>query len=196
MYTSASPRPWDASRVSDHLQIQQLMYKFCSAVDKLDLEALRSVYHPDAYDNHGPFKGQVDSFIEWVQKRHSRGITFSSHMIGNMLIEFSSDTHALVESYVRTVQQYDEHAAASLNELFPGQSVAPAEGAILFSSSRYVDRVERRDSGWKILSRQVVAGWKGVAPAQAGVAAPGWEYGTRDRNDFFLRELRALGLNE
>src|SRR5262245_17777267 len=41
----------------DKQAIQEVLARYCRGVDRADLELLRSVYHPDAIDNHGTFNG-------------------------------------------------------------------------------------------------------------------------------------------
>ena len=80
------------------MAIQDVMYRWCRSVDRLDFELMRSVFHPDAIDNHGAFKGGVEELVAWIRERH-RNITFSAHRLGNMLIEFAGPDVALVETY-------------------------------------------------------------------------------------------------
>lgn len=39
--------------ISAHIEIQQVLFRYCRGVDRGDKELLRSVYHPGATDNHG-----------------------------------------------------------------------------------------------------------------------------------------------
>jgi hypothetical protein len=86
---------YSPERLSDRAQIQDLLLRWCRAVDRLDLEAIRGVFHPDAIDHHGAYTGGVDGLIEWIRNRHLT-IPFSMHLLGNMLIEFSDSDNAVV----------------------------------------------------------------------------------------------------
>ena len=41
--------------LSAYIEIKQVLYMYCRGVDRGDAELIRSVYHPDAIDEHGPF---------------------------------------------------------------------------------------------------------------------------------------------
>src|SRR5512139_1040109 len=52
--------------LSDRQQIEELMSRYAHAVDRHDTDLIRQVYHSDATDWHGPFRGNVEGFIAWV----------------------------------------------------------------------------------------------------------------------------------
>jgi hypothetical protein len=188
-----NPNDYSPERIADRMQIQDTMYRWCRSVDRLDFDAMRQVFHPEAVDHHGAFDGGVEGLIDWIGNRH-RTIPFSMHAVSNMLIEFAGPDLALVESYVRTTQRYPAEAAGALAQLAGGK---PPEGAMdLLTCSRYVDRFARRNGEWRILERTLVADWKQVVPvaADAPKPVPGWASGRRDQEDFVFAERRALGL--
>jgi ketosteroid isomerase-like protein len=132
----------DIDDIRAHIEIQQVLYRYCRGVDRGDVELLKSVYHPDAIDCHGPFwEGSGIEFAERIIKEMDKRSACGQHHITNILIEREGDI-ARVESYF-----------LSLNPEFkPAGSVAPVTG-------RYLDRFERRDGIWKIAHRQVVLDW-------------------------------------
>ncbi len=115
-------------RVADRLQIQDVLHRWCRAVDRLDIQGMRDVFWPGAIDSHGPYIGPVEGLVDWIRERH-KPIAVSSHFIGNLLIEFASDDLALVETYVRTIQQYPPHAKSQLAQL-TGDSVWADRAAV------------------------------------------------------------------
>ncbi|GAA4332997.1 nuclear transport factor 2 family protein [Pigmentiphaga soli] len=189
------PDPYSPARIADRMAIQDTMYRWCRAVDRLDFDGIRSVFHPDAIDRHGPFEGSVDGLVEWIRERH-RAIPFSMHQISNILIEFAGPDLALVETYVRTVQRYPAEAKAALAQLSGGAQGRDGLGADLFTCSRYVDRFERRDGEWRIARRTLVQDWKQIVdvPADAPRPREGWLVGRRDRQDPLYLERAELGL--
>lgn len=189
------PADFSPERIADRLQIQHVMHQWCRAVDRLDYEGIRAVFHPDAIDTHGAYNGGVDGLVDWIRNRHSN-IPFSMHAVSNMLIEFATTDLALVETYVRTTQRYPAEARAKLDQLAGGKAGAGEGGMDLLTCSRYVDRFERRDGAWRIAARTLVADWKQFVPvaAEAPTSPPGWETGRRDADDFVYRERRALGI--
>ncbi len=187
---------YSPGRIADRLQIQDCMYKWCRAVDRLDFSGIRDVFHPDAVDLHGAFNGPVDGLVEWIRERHA-GIPFSMHAVSNILIEFAGPDLALVETYVRTTQRYPAEARAALDQLAGGKAGAAGGGMDLMTCSRYVDRFERRDDRrWKIARRTLVADWKQFVPVPADMPQPpaSQETGRRSQDDLVFRERRALGL--
>lgn len=190
-----SPDDYSPQKVADRQAIQDTMHRWCRSVDRLDFDGIRSVFHPDAVDRHGPFNGSVNELIEWIRKRHAT-IPFSMHQISNILIEFAGPDSALVETYVRTVQYYPASAKASLQELTGSATGSDGCGADLFTCSRYIDRFERRDGLWKIALRTLVQDYKRVVDvASVPEAKPGWLTGRRDRDDPLYAERAAVGLS-
>lgn len=186
---------YSAERIADRLQIQDAMYRWCRSVDRLDFDGIRSVFHPDGVDKHGPFNGTVEELIEWIRERH-KTIPFSMHQISNILIEFAGPDLALVETYIRTTQRYPAEAKASLVQLTGGQAGTSGLGADLFTCSRYIDRFERRNGEWRILRRTLVQDWKQIVdvPANAPKPLEGWLVGRRDKQDPVFLERAELGI--
>ncbi len=186
---------YSATRIADRLAIQDVVYRWCRAIDRLDFEGIRSVFHPDAIDRHGPFNGTVEELIAWIRERH-RAIPFSMHQVGNMLIEFAGPDLALAETYVRTTQRYPAGSLDSLTQLTGGQQGNFEHGADLFICSRYIDRFQRRNSEWRIQQRTLAQDWKQVVAVAPGAPQPqpGWTVGRRDSKDPIFLERAELGL--
>lgn len=143
---------YSPERMADRMRIQDLMYRWCRAVDRLDYEGILAVFHADATDSHGSYCGGIEGLIEWIRTRH-RTIPFSMHQVSNMLIEFGSSDVAVSEAYLRTIQRYPVEASAALAQLV---STAPSGASDLWTCSRYVDRFERRNGEWRIAKRILV----------------------------------------
>jgi len=186
---------YSLQRMADRMQIQDVMYRWCRAVDRLDFDGIRLVFHPDGIDRHGPFNGNVDGLIDWIRNRHAK-IPFSMHQISNILIEFASQDIAIVETYVRTVQRYPADAKANLAQLSGGAAGSDGRGADLFTCSRYIDKFERRNGEWKIAERNLVQDWKQIVdiPDNAPVPQDGWLTGARDGSDPLFRLRAEAGL--
>jgi hypothetical protein len=182
-------------RVADRLQIQDVLYRWCRAVDRLDTQAMLDVFWPGTIDSHGPYIGPVEGLVEWIRERH-KPIAVSSHFIGNLLIEFAGDDHALVETYVRTIQQYPPHAKGQLAQLTGGASGDERLPMDMFTSSRYLDRMERRNGEWRISRRDLIQDWKQIVDVKYAALVPreGWHIGLRDGNDLVEIARRELGI--
>jgi len=172
-------------RLQDRAEIQHRIFQFCHAIDRLQLDLLHEVFHDDARHDHGVYKGDIDGFIEFTKKRHE-SIPYSSHHLGNIMIEFAGTDDALVETYVMVWQSVTPGSG-----MFEGGTDVPFE---ILSSGRYVDHFRRKDSRWAIQTRTVVPGSamriSELAPSLQG----GFALTTRDQNDPALRLRAELGL--
>lgn len=192
----AASEQYNLARLADRMQIQDTIFKWCRAIDRLDYEAVREAFHEDATDDHGPFKGNVDGLIDWIRERH-QGIVSSMHLVGNILIEFAGDHQALAESYVMCVQRYSAEGSAGLAQISGGVAAASDRATDLLIVVRYVDRFQRRNGQWRIAARTVV--FDNIVQFTAGSDAPSigdsWAKGARrDQKDFLYAEQAALGL--
>jgi hypothetical protein len=128
--------------LADREAIRDCLYRYCRSVDRLDEDLMRTVYWPDAIDNHLEFTGTVEEFIAWAFPR-MRAMDLGQHIIGNVMIRFEGSNNAAVESY------------------FWGVHVIRANGAAFDSigSGRYLDRFEKRNDEWRVAKRVVVTDW-------------------------------------
>lgn len=182
-------------RVADRLQIQDVLHRWCRAVDRLDAPGMLAVFWPGAIDSHGPYIGPVEGLVDWIRERH-KPIAVSSHFIGNLLIEFAGPDVALVETYVRTIQQYPVHAKSQLAQLTGGAAGEDGTPMDMFTSSRYLDRMERRGGEWRIARRDLIQDWKQIVDVKYPALAPkpGWHIGQRDGQDLVQTSRRELGI--
>lgn len=189
------PQDYSPERLADRARIQDVMHRWCRAVDRLDLEAIRDIFHPDAIDAHGMYHGPIPGLIDWIRERHET-IPFSMHMLGNMLIEFGDPDTALVETYVFVVQRYPADGTGSLTQFSGGVEAKPGSAADLMACARYVDRFERRHGEWRIGHRTVVydSTMMFEVSDNAPRMRPEFVVGTRDKSDFIYQARAQLGL--
>ncbi len=181
------------ARLLDRQEIQDLLARYCRAVDRRDWAKLADVFHPDAHDDHGEYKGGVDGFVAWVRQRHA-SIGQSMHFLGNCLIEFAGPDLALVETYFVASQRLGAEAGEAARRMLE-QSGAAADGAVdLDVLGRYIDRMERRAGPWRIARRTVAFDAIRTRPATAAPLNSAWAQSRRDRDDPVFAERRALGL--
>lgn len=147
----------------------ELVYRLARAIDRCDEALLRSLFHPDATDDHGGFQGTAAQFVDWVLPVLA-GMNRTQHCIANVLIELHGDV-AYGESY------------------FTAHHVLPqTEGPDIYmvAAGRYLDRFERRDDVWRFAHRQACYDWNAAAPATDSWnrdAAGAWTFGTRGPTD-------------
>ncbi|MRD49012.1 hypothetical protein GHT07_17180 [Caenimonas koreensis DSM 17982] len=198
MAATPAPQSLDAyspERIADRLRIQDLVYRWCRAVDRLDKQGMLDIFWPGAIDSHGPYIGPAEGLVDWILVRH-QPIATSSHFVGNLLIEFASEDVALVETYVRTIQQYPPEAKQQLAQLTGGSAGDEGTAMDMFTSSRYLDRVERRNGEWRVARRDLVQDWKQIQDVKYKALQPreGWIIGKRDGSDQTQMARRELGL--
>src|SRR6202035_5480552 len=59
----------DVQEMLDEYALRKLVHGYSRAVDRGDLDTLRSLYHPDAQDSHGSFSsGSVDAFLRTLAR--------------------------------------------------------------------------------------------------------------------------------
>lgn len=132
---------------ADKLECAELVARLARAIDRCDAALLASLFHPDATDDHGLFKGTAAEFVAWVIPL-LKTMKQTQHVIGQCLIEVDGD-RAAGESYFVA-----HHTLAGLDgDLFS------------LAAGRYLDRFERRGGVWKISHRHAVYDWNSAAPS-------------------------------
>jgi len=160
----------DVQTVWDHLQIQQQLATYCRGIDRCDVELLKSVYWPDAYEDHGLFQGKAWDFADFIVPLLST-MKVTIHQISNVVIELAGDK-AATETYVMAYHLMDD------------AQKGPVE---LIVGGRYLDKFERREAHWRIADRLFVLDWNQTQPAtgdwNSGLVAQLKTRGSHDRND-------------
>jgi SnoaL-like domain len=166
----------------DRDAIRECIFRYCRGIDRIDEQALRDSYWPDATDSHGAYKGSASGFIDAALPKlrlSSRMI----HCVGNVSIELR-DTQAAVESYFLAWQR--DRGSNNIEQE-------------TFLAGRYVDRFEKRGEEWRVAARIVVYDWvqpMGVAPVETEIARFGLRspIGGRKPDDPWYRLLTELGV--
>ena len=150
----------------DQQAIRDVVLRYCRGIDRLDLELVRGCYHPDATDDHGPFRGTRDEYVDWVGGVLTR-FTATMHLVANQLVEVDGDT-ARSETYGVAYHRGDP----------------PEDHRCNFTTGfRYVDRFERRDGEWRIATRVAVREWTHTVTAEQQVIIPPERDGRRGKRD-------------
>jgi SnoaL-like protein len=151
----------------DRQHIVDAIHLYCRGVDRLDRELINSVYHPDAWDDHGTFKARGAECAAIIVDRVRRQSKSSMHCITNIIVELRGDS-ADTEAYFVAWLAFDRGQQAFIRAL----------------GGRYVDTFERRDGTWRIASRTVVHEWSRIDPiAEAWPPGSGMHEGKRSRDD-------------
>lgn len=135
----------------DRQAIQDVLVSYCRAVDRADLDLLRSCYHPDATENHGgTFEGAATAYIDSIAPILPRG-GIMTHTTTNVLIALDGD-RAEVESHILAFARLKKDG-----EKFDSLTLA-----------RAIDRFEKRNGAWKIAARRMVWEWNHDMPMSEG----------------------------
>lgn len=140
----------------DKQAITELIHTYCRAADRHDHALLRTLYHPDAIDDHGAFfKGLAMEFIDQLPAIQAPMLILH-HNVTTVNIALDGD-YAEGEVYVLAYHQV-------------ATEDAPMD---LLIGGRYFDKYERRDGVWKFSYRAVVADWATThSPSQVDLAHP------------------------
>ncbi|MEI8000528.1 MAG: nuclear transport factor 2 family protein [Actinomycetes bacterium] len=161
--TAAEP----LARLVAESEIRAVLLRYARGIDRLDLDLVRSCYHPDATDSHGSFTGTVDEYCTWVE-RVLRRYDSTMHLLGNPLVELAGPDRAAVETYGLSF-----HRTAG----------GPPERNLV-TGFRFVDRFDRRGGEWRIARRVAVTEWSRIDDEASWWPIPdGMLTGRRDRTD-------------
>lgn len=178
-------------RRADREEITEAILRYARGVDRRDWPLVRSVYHDDAHDDHGAFKGDLDGLMDWLQRRHAM-IAKSMHFISNILVEFDSADGAVAESYYLARQTMGPEAGESRLMLLGDKAADVDRSASITAemTGRYVDRFERRNGVWRIARRIVLFEQLAAKVDDAIPLSAEWTPSRRDDTDA-LAEMRA-----
>ena len=137
----------DVQALLDKQAITEVLYSYCRAVDRADLDLLRACYHDDATEDHGgTFSGPAAEYIANIAPILPRG-GIMTHTTSNILITLDGDA-AHAESHILAFARMKKDG-----EKFDTLTLA-----------RVVDRMERRDRVWRIVARRLAWEWNHEMP--------------------------------
>ena len=157
--------------IADRQEITDLIYRYCRAVDRLDVPLGHSIWHADATADYGEavYRGDGRGAIDHICKQHLHTL-HHSHQVSNILIDLDGD-RAGSESYV----------TASLR-IRSGERLQQ-----ITVWGRYVDRWSRRNGRWGLDARRSILDFDEIRDV---VAMAEHETGRRDRSDPSYAVLR------
>jgi hypothetical protein len=173
-------------------EITDVLLRYARNVDRREWDAVRKSYHDGATDHHGDFRGNADDFIAWVSNNH-KNLPKSTHFLGNILIEFASDTEALAETYYLGMLELSATSEEHRRRLLNGRDTT-AESIEIDVLGRYLDRFERRDGQWRVVERQVIYDVIRTRESGSQPVKEGWALGTRDPDDPVLLMRKRMGI--
>jgi SnoaL-like domain len=94
--------PLSIEELSDRVEIDQLLVRYCHALDERDWDTLRQVFAPDAVHDDtvaGGFRGAVEDKIAFLRSALDK-VLISQHIVSTTLLELHGD-----RAYARSVCQ-------------------------------------------------------------------------------------------
>lgn len=144
--SAGDPRTDALARIITEQEIRRCLLDYCRGIDRCDAELVASVYHADATDDHGGFRGLGVDFARYATAKLREHAEATMHVIGDSIIEFTAADRAEVETPVLAWHRCRDEDGPYL-ERFGG---------------RYIDTFERRDGRWLISHRLVTHDWDAV----------------------------------
>lgn len=140
----------------DKQAITELVHAYCNAADRHDHEKMRTLYHPDARDDHGSFfQGLAMEFIDRLPQIQAP-MEILHHNVTTLNIALDGD-YAEGEVYVLAFHKVH----------------TDEEPIDLLIGGRYFDKYEKREGRWKFSHRAVVADWATVnSPSRVDLNHP------------------------
>jgi hypothetical protein len=176
---------------ADRAAIENLLGLYCRAIDRLDVELLKSVYHPDGVDDHGAISANAHEFAERVIAMLRESCVSTIHTVTHSVIDVH-DVEATSESYYLAIHTIAADEAA-IGRFFGATYLEEQRAARRLDrrheyvcAGRYLDRLAKRDGVWRIARRKMTNEWGVCRPEQTvteGVPGAFSVTGSRDRDD-------------
>jgi hypothetical protein len=148
--------------------IYEVLTRYSRALDRANVELMKTVYWPDGIDNHGVFNGNAAEFAEFIVREIQNWFEVTMHGLMNCHIDVDGD-FAASETYLFA---YHKVRADKAEEIFGSRYMAMFDKKGLdpnhhhfYFGGRYLDQFERRNGEWRILKRQVVMDWNDNRPS-------------------------------
>lgn len=146
----------NVQELSDRQEIAEVLYRYGHALDRRDWEMLREqVFAPDAVADflaHG-IKNGIEEITDLIAGVLT-GLDVSQHLIATPIIDLDGD---------RATSRCYLHA----QHVFEG---APGGDQFIVAGT-YIDELERRENGWRIVKRGLEASWVAGNPEVFTAAA-------------------------
>lgn len=130
--------------VADRQAILDQMARYCQAVDRCDLELLKSTFHHDGEVKFGIFNGNAWAFCDYDIPFIKDNLVMGWHRFATIDIQLQGESRAVAESYMLG------NAAARLPD---GQLINCPD------NMRYLDVWEKREGIWRMYSRDLIMDW-------------------------------------
>lgn len=147
--STLAPHPVSPTEAADRAALAHLVAAYGHGIDRRDYALLRTLYHPDAVDDHRPYyNGSASGYIDWLP---------------SMLANWQATAHtALSALYLIDGDRAEGEIPARAWHL-------TLDGTRQFIAwGRYADRYERRDGVWRFAHRAFILDHVEDLPANSG----------------------------
>jgi hypothetical protein len=186
---------------AERAAIENVLGTYCRAIDRMDVQLLKSVYHPDGIDDHGAMCLNAHEFAEQIIQTLSQVCVYSMHTVTHAVIDVR-DGVASSEAYYlgyHTVASGEEAVGRFFG---PRYLQAQRDAGMLdrrheyVCGGRYLDVLQKRDGVWRIFRRRITNEFSVCRPEETtseGIPGMFNKPGRRDRSDpvYQLADLQA-----
>lgn len=152
--------------VLDQQAIEDQMARYIQAVDRCDIELLKSVFHADGVVDFGVYAGNAWEFCDQNIPFIKANLEMGWHRFSTVSIELDGD-RAKAESYMlgnAAMKMPDSEALVNCPDVM-----------------RYLDAWEKRDGVWRLYSRDLILDWNTA-----------WSYSGRTDGEFAQYQVQGL----
>lgn len=163
--------------------ITDLHHRFCRAIDRCDVDLLKSLFHEDAVIDHPPLDGPAPEFCEKLIEAVGQ-FGPMLHYLSNLLIDFEGEV-AYAESYFTAWYRAEDRTGDQ--PVFPGH--LPGGDEHVFMGGRYFNELTRRDGVWRIAYHTAIVEWEDWrrADERGPMVAHGRAQAARNRSDLIYK---------
>ena len=111
----------------DKWEIEKVLARYCRAIDRTDMELLKSVYHPDGIDNHGVFTGNAMEFAEFIIPHPNDGKVFAMDDENSYTMYNAIDAETM-EMAFQVIVDGRSHAGWGSRVTFPDRRASTTSG--------------------------------------------------------------------
>lgn len=154
----------DLAELVARQKVYAVLTRYCRALDRCDVDLMRSVYWDDGVDDHGVFSGNAAEFADFIIREIQNWFEVTMHAIMNVHMDIEGDV-ACTESYLFAYHKV-RGDRTKVEEIFGSRYMQQFDWSKIegvphhfYYGGRYIDRLERRDGEWRIAQRTVVMDW-------------------------------------
>lgn len=142
--------------------VEDVLTRYCRALDRADLALMETVYWPDGEDIHGIYVGRASEFVPFIIGEITQYFAMGTHCLLNVHIDVEGDFAAAESTLYSACRVRSGMVDALLGSRYAGRLAGGGldpDNEMFVMAGRYLDRLERRGGEWRILRRQVVTDW-------------------------------------